>query len=366
MTLLISADSHVVEPIDLWERHLGRRFGERVPRKVVGRVNGEDGVFFVTGSSALSESVRRDPTKTDEENRDMNLAGADPRQRVKCMDTDGVAAEVLHTTRGLYFFRCLEDRDLLRACCQVYNDWLADYCSHDPRRLIGVGMIPLDDVGWAVGELERISRKGLRGVMINTAPPGRPPLRDAAYDPFWAVCEERAIPITLHVGQGVKDDPFSYQGAKRRESPGALLEVLWEGGLMLSNDFLFGGIFDRFPRLLVSLAEFECSWAPSFIAVMNNVQDGMASVFRLPPIKQRTMDYFRQNILLTFLNDPYAGIAARVIGADRLAWASDFPHVRNPYPRSHESFAKLLADSSLAERELMAGQNVKKIYRIEL
>ncbi len=364
--LLISADSHVVEPIDLWEKHLAKQFGDKVPRKFVGRYKGEEGTWFVTGSAAVPESVRDDPAKTAQENADMYLAGYDPAQRMKCMEADGIAAEVLHTTRGLFFMLLLEDRELLRACAQVYNDWLAEYCSHAPKRLLGVAMIPLDDPDWAVKELERVTRKGLRGVMINTAPPGRPPLRNAIYDGFWAACAERRIPVTLHVGQGVKEDPFTFQGERRQESPGALLECLWEGGLMLSNDFIFGGIFDRFPKLTVSLAEFECSWAPYFIGVMNNVQDGMAPVFGLPPIKQRAMDYLRQNVCLTFLNDPYAVMTAKVVGADILAWASDFPHIRNPYPRSAESFAALVAAATPQEQALMAGQNAKRIYNIEL
>ena len=45
--LLISADSHVVEPIDLREKSPGKRFGDKVPRKFVGRYKGEDGTWFI-------------------------------------------------------------------------------------------------------------------------------------------------------------------------------------------------------------------------------------------------------------------------------------------------------------------------------
>lgn len=46
--------------------------------------------------------------------------------------------------------------NVVRACAQVFNDWLAEFCVYDPKRLQGVAMIPMGDPDWAVSELERI------------------------------------------------------------------------------------------------------------------------------------------------------------------------------------------------------------------
>jgi hypothetical protein len=48
----------------------------------------------------------------------------------------------------------------------AFNDWAADHCSHEPRRLHGVGLVALDDIGVATTELTRIAAMGLPGAMI--------------------------------------------------------------------------------------------------------------------------------------------------------------------------------------------------------
>ena len=49
----------------------------------------------------------------------------------------------------------LDDTDLQRACFHVYNDWLADFCAHNPKRLIGTALISLDFVKYNTPVLRR-------------------------------------------------------------------------------------------------------------------------------------------------------------------------------------------------------------------
>jgi len=63
------------------------------------------------------------------------------------------------------------DADVVQACAQVYNDWEADFASYNPKRLIGVSVIPMYDVAWAIEELERTLHKGLLNPMINCQAP---------------------------------------------------------------------------------------------------------------------------------------------------------------------------------------------------
>jgi hypothetical protein len=49
--LIISADSHVFEPGDLWSKALGHRFGDAVPRALA-NFAGQDGSFFYVGRPA--------------------------------------------------------------------------------------------------------------------------------------------------------------------------------------------------------------------------------------------------------------------------------------------------------------------------
>jgi len=225
---------------------------------------GRPGHYFFCGREAalVDELVNASDKDRVEE---LVRAGHDPAFRMKLVEADGVAAEVVNATWTLYTMRIV-DGELRRACCRVFNDWVSEYCSENLKRLVGVAMIPIDDVPWAVAELGRVARKGLRGAMIATNPPeGARPYRDGCYDPFWAAAEEAGVPITLHIVTGRVRDPFTYHGEEERgEVPRSFIELFHEALPVLAGEFIFGGIFDRFPRLKLVVAEYEASWIPHF------------------------------------------------------------------------------------------------------
>ena len=74
-------------------------------------------------------------------------------------------AEVIYTTLGMPLFG-LDDDELRRACFGVYNDWVAEFRSHSPKRLHPVALLSLDDIPLAVRELECCAKLGLKGAMI--------------------------------------------------------------------------------------------------------------------------------------------------------------------------------------------------------
>src|SRR5216683_7544324 len=166
---LISADSHMMEPANFFVDGLSERFKDRAPR-VVPRNSGSGYVFvgpdippfpvaggFGTGRSGeeLKEHMKRGYEAA-------RPSGWDPAERIKDQDVDGVEAEVLYTTLGMPLFN-LRDADLQRACFSAYNDWLAEFCTYNPKRLIGTALISLEDIPQGVQELDRCAKKGLRG-----------------------------------------------------------------------------------------------------------------------------------------------------------------------------------------------------------
>ncbi len=61
-------------------------------------------------------------------------SGWDPVERLKDQDLDGVVAEVLYSSLGIALFN-MKNVELQQACLRVYNDWLAEFCAHNPKRL---------------------------------------------------------------------------------------------------------------------------------------------------------------------------------------------------------------------------------------
>ena len=193
-------------------------------------------------------------------------ANRDPSIRLSCLDQDGIYAEVLVATTMMLALRARND-DMVRDCCAVFNDWLIDYCSQAPKRLYGIGMIHMADVGWATKELARAAGRGMRGVMINTdTRPEWAPYQDKSYDPFWAQAEEAGLPVMIHIVGGNKRDPFTLHGAERKDVARLLIDLFTDGPITLANEFIFGGIMDRFPNLKIVLGEYEISWLPYWLS----------------------------------------------------------------------------------------------------
>jgi predicted TIM-barrel fold metal-dependent hydrolase len=352
----------VLEPFDLWEKALGKKYGDRVPR-VVKRFEGQDGTFFFCGMEAC---VLEEMVAATEKDRvgELLLAGRDPAAREKCMNQDGVMAEVIHATWTLYTMRA-GNPDLVRDSCQVFNDWLAEYCSHNPKRMVGVAMIPIDDVAWGVAELERVAKRGLKGAMIHTTnPEGTPPYRDPVYDPFWAAAQALGIPVTLHIITGRARDPYTFHGAERVEAPRASVGIWTEVWPVLSCDFIFGGVLDRFPRLQLVLSEYEASWVPYFKFRVERAMRLFTGEFGLRKPQRTVSQYLRENVYYGMIDDPLAFRWLDEIGADRIMWGSDFPHPPCTYPNTQKVLDDVLGKLPADARHRIQAQNVVDLYRI--
>jgi len=359
---VISGDSHVLEPSDLWTRPLSKKYGEQVPQMVDSH-NGVKSPHFFTGYEyvSLHEVVEGDEAMQQK----LIAAGTDPAARLKCMDEDGVWAEIVNSTWMLYAMRARND-DLVRDCCAVFNDWLADYCSHAPKRLYGVSMIHMQDVGWACRELERTAKRGLKSVIINCdARPDWPNYQDKVYDPFWARCQELDQPVTLHIITGNEVDLFTLHGKDRINVPRSSIGVFAEAGPVLANEFIFGGILDRFPRLKVMCSEFEVSWLPYWLFRTRQIQDDFGPALKIPKIK-RPVDEYLPQIYHGLIDDPYLEKVLDVIDPKTIMWGSDFPHARCTYPNTLKVVERVLGGQGQAVMEDISFYNCARFYNFEI
>ena len=111
LDLVISSDSHVMEPFDLWENALGGRFEDKVPR-LVKTYAGIDGNFFYCGRETARVDELMVSGAGDELLAKLIAAGRDPGTRRLMLDEEGIAAEVLNATWTLFMMR-IEDGALL-------------------------------------------------------------------------------------------------------------------------------------------------------------------------------------------------------------------------------------------------------------
>jgi predicted TIM-barrel fold metal-dependent hydrolase len=359
---LISADSHVNEPPDLWVTRVDKKYRERAPQLMVNPPGGKEGAYFYyEGFAPHPIGIGFGAGKSPEELKtflnqatyaDARPGGWDPAERKKDNAVDGVEADVLYTTLGFRIF-WLKDAGLQADCFRAYNDWLAEFVSYDPKHMAGLAMISLYDPKAGARELERCATMGLKGAMIWCSPPQDQPYSSDVYDPFWAAAQELKMPISLHAITGMGVESQWNWGERYMRSTVLAHEVEKSFSVLI-----FSGVLDRFPKLQIVSAENNVGWIPYFLQRM----DRFAERSRDLGIKLKPSEYFARQMWATYIFD-YVGVQSRqFIGVDRMMWSSDYPHQASSWPHSQEVVARDFKDASAEDIFKITRGNVARLY----
>jgi predicted TIM-barrel fold metal-dependent hydrolase len=369
--LILSSDSHVFEPPDLWTQGIDKAFRSRAPRMVrMGDVDHlviEDG-RTIAGIGLISNAGTRyeAPEQIADHGRfeDVHQGGYDPAQHLKDMVIDGVHGEVLYPSQGLFYYK-VADPQLFSAICRAYNDWLAEFCSVDPQRLKPIAMLNVDDVGDAVGELERTAKLGFAGAMITEYPLEDQRYDQPAYEPLWAAAAGLGMPLSLHTAtRRLRTDSAlgdrSVRDASRRATK-AFLPAL------SMCDMIFAGVFERHPELRLAIVEFELSWVPYVLTQMDYTyrERNQEALYRFKG-EALPSDFFARNVSLSFQEDDVGIRLRHRIGVDGMMWGSDYPHSESTFPRSRQVLDEILQGVPEDERAKIVCHNAARLYGFDL
>jgi predicted TIM-barrel fold metal-dependent hydrolase len=364
----ISADSHVVEPAELFEP-LQQQFGERAPRVVFSEQSGHQlslgngvlglpiGGFLIGGMDIGSPETRA------QSRRGYAIARKgvyDVKERLVDQARDGVAAEVIYPSVIFNVYQ-IDDTNIVEAAFQAYNNWLADYMSAAPDRLYGLGCVQLRDLDMAIREMQRVKDMGFVGLCIPATAPPDLPYSDPYYDRFWAAAQEADMPLTMHIFTGATPN----HGMPKW--PGVNYPLAYLGIEVNLATILLSGVCERFPRLKFVPTEFETGWVGNFLRRLDAYLVRVGSVTSFFPQAKLTMapsDYWHRNFLVTFEDDPI-GIRTRdFIGTPNLMWGSDYPHGDSIFPNSQRILNEIFEGVPDAERYAITAGNVIDLYHL--
>ena len=339
--MLVDSDAHVSEPPDLWVDGLPKQFTDKAPRFGGGAGQGARG------------------------------GGIDPHKRSDEMAQDGVTAAVLYPTRGMHVFH-LDDAALQEACCRVYNEYLADYCSVVPDRIYGIGLVSVYNIDNAIKEMEFIKEKGLVGAMIWMTPPQHLLWSNHDhYDRFWAAAESMEVPVHLHINTGfdyVSSTPQDQRGRPAEYIQAAVNERISDASTALI-ELIFGGVLDRYPKLTIVLAETEVGWLPFFLQHYDHNFHRVNGRRQLdPPLELLPSEYFARQMYATFLEDA-AGSQAFTwwdAGREKCMWSTDYPHSRSSWPNSVPLLGKQMGHLDAVTIRKLVHDNVIRLYGLKI
>jgi predicted TIM-barrel fold metal-dependent hydrolase len=356
--LLISADSHVMEPLDLWTAHLPPRLRDKGPRI---EVNGDVSCMMVEDTIVL-RSVRSPASDgSDDDGRDGRPTGqSDPTARLADLDRDGVWGDVIYPNLATFCVYRITDPELQVASCRLYNDWLAERFVDASPRFCPVALLPPLDVSAAVEELRRTRQRGFRAVLLPVHMDARP-YNSPGYEPLWSEAEALGVPLTFHAGSGRDQRPAHGPG-------GAVINyvVTVGAGPMETVAYLTGsGVLARHPDLRVTMVECGTGW---LAWVLHAMDDAYREHFRFaePKLDLLPSEYFRRQGSVTFQNDPVGFHNIRFTGDTCLMWGSDYPHSEGTWPESHRYLAEQLAGIPDDTVERVVCTNAARLYGFEL
>ena len=369
--LVVDADGHVCEPPDLWTKRLPPELRERGIRLRWNAETGYDeawvedwcitdrGLVGLGNAGTSFADLGRGRRYADG-----NPGGFDPRQRLGVLDAEGIDLAVLYPGLGLSL-SAIHDPALAVASCRVYNDWIAEFCAADRRRLVGVAALPLQDAEGATREARRaVSELGLRGVFVrpNPLPDGRL-LHDPAFDPVWSALEELDVPLTFHPA-GLWDMPGTSRAMHQFMAPGTHHAVIlfFDSYMTLAN-LVYAGVLERHPGLRVAVLECGGGWIAHWMDRLDEFTESYD--WQVRHLSLKPSEYFQRQGFVSF--DPgehTMGVHTRITGPQNMIWASDFPHSDAKYPGVVDELREHTADMPPAARAGLFGENALRLYGV--
>jgi predicted TIM-barrel fold metal-dependent hydrolase len=355
----ISADAHVDEPHDLWSSRLPDDLRGDAPHQIRSEADG-GWRLVVNGEIDESGGQSRDPglggdsygSAADENARREENASIDV--RLAMMRTEGINAEIVYPTIGLYVYG-IARRDVGEASCRVYNDWIHERLGDDCARVRHAALVPTWSVDGAIAELERVAtRPGVAGLMLPLV--GTPSWNDAQWEPLWSAIASSGLPMVMHQGTG--HDMIFYRGWG---SPTANLLATQSMAPRTAALLACSGVLERHPDLHAVLVEVNAGWMAWTMNTLDEYFVAHGAATRKPYLPELPSHYLRRQLHATFQRDPVAIASRALTGVECLMWGNDYPHPEGTYPDSNKVLAETLAGVDADDATAITAGNAARV-----
>jgi predicted TIM-barrel fold metal-dependent hydrolase len=355
---MASCDSHANEPANLWRERLDEKYRGRLPRIEVDA----NGVKW-----QVSEGWQRSRLHDSNfhgEDLERNKAGADPEQRLKDMERDGVDAEIIFPNKGLMMW-ATPDVQFAMAQCRIYNDWAWETFSSYNDRMSPMAALATGDLESSIAEVNRVAKMGFRGLTLPCKPifgphdAKHPNYNLPMYDPLWAVIQETGLPITFHISTG--RDPRA-----ARKDGGAVINYVSHSlspTIEPVANMCASGVFERFPGLRFAAIECGIGWLAWALDAMDEAYK-KHHMWVFPKLKMLPSEYFRRHGAASFQEDRVGiDLAIKYNLVDNCLWANDYPHHEGSWPHSAEAIERHMGGLSDEQRAKILGLNAVRIFK---
>jgi len=355
--LVVDADAHVNEDPFAWNE-----LADLHPGWLTAGQSGGKGVARIGDLLYPTQEGRGRGVPIDSATNPACAAGAaDLDQRLQDMDAEGIDVQVLYggLIIGLTSYR---DPGFALDVARAYNDWLlAKVCGHNPSRLKGVAVVPLQDIDRSITEMTRAARLGAVAVCV---PPvlGERNLDHPSIQPFFEACASLDLAVAVHSAPGMN---LELPGAGRFDNYAQVHCLSFPVDQMVAFTALaMGGVLDRCPTLRVAFLESGTGWVPYFVHRMHEHFEKRPEL--LPGMASDARDFLdRGQCFFSFeAEEPLLETCVEQLGDGWLIYASDYPHWDSDFPGTVDEVRRLAAGLGDDTTAKLLGGNASRLYNL--
>jgi aminocarboxymuconate-semialdehyde decarboxylase len=268
----------------------------------------------------------------------------DAEVRLGDMDAMGVDVQVISPSPTQYHYWA--DHDLARRLCAAQNDAVEALCVAHPQRFCALGAVALQHPLLAAAQLEKLSKRGFKGVQISTLVNGDD-IADRRFDPFWQKAHELKAVVFIHpwgtsVGERLADHYLANTVGQPMETTICLSKLI------------FGGTLDRFPDVRI-IAAHGGGYLPGYIGRSDHAH---AVRPEAAGCACRPSDYLKRLWYDSIVYEPkHLERLARAVGYDRILIGTDYPFDMGSYEP-----ARLVERCPVDAQRMVLGGNARELF----
>jgi uncharacterized protein len=374
---IIDADSHVIEPNDLWEKYIDKKYLALAPKAQMlnqghfqfdMKVGGHHFSFpdYEPTRPYIPDSTGKMLTYEDAY-REFIDAGFSAKSYLSYLDSRGLDYIVLYPSLGLFATAVPGlDSNVAAAIRRAYNDWLYDFCGDGEGKLLGVGSLDLRNVDLAIAEARRcVNELGFKSLYVLPDPPLKGiPLNHPYYDELWAEIADLGVPLGIHeAAEHMFHPPGVTQVAQSGISYATKALSFGLGAMVSALVICGGGICERHPTLRIIFNESTAGWTSTWLWYIDELWEREMNEHSTP---EKPSSYFRRQCYVSAEpEEPAIKYVIEVQGDDNILFNTDFPHpseakVSNPT----DEFLELEGVSEDSRRKIL-WDNASQLYGLE-
>jgi predicted TIM-barrel fold metal-dependent hydrolase len=373
--IIVSSDSHATVPVELWPEYFEQRYHEHLPQMQY------ESDLYASSVWPLSKMVLTQPDVLEDHTTGGWRGVFDLDIRLQQMDREGIAAELVNHgdarcgELGCNVTNSVWPFEVWDAGARAYNRWAADtFGSATDRVLLTSAIGSCSDIDATVAELRWIAAHGFVATFVPgfLRHPDLPPLFDPYWEPVWDVCEEAGIALVVHAGfgfeQGLLYDSMERVHREVADAEGSEMDLVMKlatevfTGEFFSDtrarrpmwQLMFGGVFDRHPKLKLLMTEVRLDWIPATIAHLDALYDEHRGDV---PALRKPSEYWREHCLAgaSFVHKVEVEMR-HDIGVENILFGRDYPHPEGTWPNTPDWIRDAFAGVPEPELRLMLGE----------